>query len=250
MVNLVATATDSFGNTSEFSLAAGIIGDPSCDCGVCTVADITTAVSQALGQPATAEADVNCSNGVNLFDLNCLVDCNLNREDHCLLSPCATGALPRGCGTAPPTSAAAAEAVAGAKGGSGEFTPVVVVSVNGLELPRGGEATSTVRVASAGRAVGGVSMAVHVPEPWIVTGVDALGLVRAIEPRFHQKGQTLRVLLVSFDGEPLAREDDVRVKVTLRRNGPQAWGADERIRLLEAEVIGEKGRRLRLELQE
>jgi hypothetical protein len=91
---------------------------------------------------------------------------------------------------------------------------------------------------------------VHVPEPWIVTGVDALGLVRAIEPRFHQKGQTLRVLLVSFDGEPLAREDDVRVKVTLRRNGPQAWGADERIRLLEAEVIGEKGRRLRLELQE
>jgi hypothetical protein len=75
---------------------AGTLGDVDCDGTECTLFDIIEGIDQALAGPHTSEADVNCDDDVNLFDILCIIDCALGRPS-CIDTPCVGGSLPSGC---------------------------------------------------------------------------------------------------------------------------------------------------------
>jgi hypothetical protein len=74
-----------------------MLGDPTCDQTICNLFDILASIDQALGiQSEACEADVDCSNAVDVFDVLCMIDCALGRPS-CLDTPCTGGVLPPGC---------------------------------------------------------------------------------------------------------------------------------------------------------
>ena len=91
------------------------------------------------------------------------------------------------------------------------------------------------------RAIGAT---LNVPEPWEVTEVRGLSTAGTQNVRFQQRGQELRLLLVSLQGSVVTSADGPVLELHLRKPVADSSGIRDlgaRLALVDAEIIDQQG---------
>jgi hypothetical protein len=216
-------------------------GDPTCDSVPCALFDVLEAIDQALNvDPHYCEADVDCDDSVNVFDILCLIDCALSRPS-CLDSPCSGGRLDSGCGTSlltsrvqvSPLDVRNARVVLGATAKDGPDRASIRLTVDNPETP-----------------VSGLAATLGVSKDWRVVSVRPLGAAAALDVDHQQTGDRLRLLLVSTVGEVIPAGGDPVLEIELRREG--SFGSPRvpaGLTLLDVEVADERHEQVQVLLE-
>ena len=251
-------------------------GDVDCVNGICTLFDLLNLIPQVhdtTGMSWTCEADVLgamglCDDVVDIFDLGCLVECNLVVP----MTDCGAGifcegggVLTTGCAV---TNGAASSAGVGQTSPGGQLNTAegnfaesptdirrelqgsAVVNVTGTRLWGGQHKTAEVSLENATHEILGLSFEFNVPSPWVVTGIEPVGIPGSFETHFYQDGETLRVLTFSPMGEAIPAGSGPTIRLSLSSEDLQVRSHGQRLELRSAEAVDVNMQALALDLDE
>jgi hypothetical protein len=222
-------------------------GDPTCDGTGCSLFDVLESIDQALNiDPPMCEADVDCNDSVNVFDVLCLIDCALGRPS-CMDQPCTPGGALVTC----PAAISAASVTA--RDAARETVGVSLRSSKADRGSRGGRnsATAVLHVENRAGPIRGLLATVRVPSGWVVEDARATSRAGPLAAHFHQDGGTLRLALVSMEGRAIPAGSGEVAEIRLRwGHHGRALRRPQELLLLAADVADELGSPLRVEISE